>query len=152
MNLKKIAAVFLVPAFIFFSPSHAAAAETAKIRATIIVASNQQQSPAALETINTGYREQLAQLFSYHSYEQKGESPQTLEQNKRQVIDLPDGYKLILLLQTVSPTRVQVRAVVRKDNLQFMDTVVSILKPGTVFLGGPPVKDGTLIIVLETIF
>ena len=33
---------------------------------------------------------------------------------------------------------------------QYLDTVLAILKPGVVFLGGPPVQKGVLIIVLET--
>ena len=59
---------------------------------------------------------------------------------------------LILTLQDVDKKRIQVQAVIRKGNVQFMDTVVSILRPGVVFLGGPPAQEGVLIIVLETTF
>ena len=144
-NFLGAAAFFLV--FLIASPAFSG--ESAKIHTTILVASSNGQNAAP---INEAYGAQLAELFSYSNYTQAGVSSQTLEKSKRVMVDLPDGYKLILTLQDVDKKRVQVQAVIRKGNIQFMDTVVSILRPGVVFLGGPPAQEGVLIIVLETTF
>ena len=125
------------------------AAETAKIHATIIVASNQGND---FNLTNDAYRDQLLQLFSYKSYKQLDDIISNLERSKREVLELPDGYQLILTLQDLDKGRVQVQAMIRKGNSRYLDTIVSILRPGVVFLGGPPAGGGTLIIVLETGF
>lgn len=136
--------------FLFLLPViPAQAGESAKVHATILVASN---NGNASNLANEAYRSQLVQLFSYSAYTQVGEAVHELEKSKRELIDLPDGYKLILTLQNIEKKRIQVQAVIRKGNVQFMDTVVSILRPGVVFLGGPPAQEGELIIVLETSF
>ncbi len=127
----------------------AQAAETVKIHATILVASNEGVDSTP---INNEYRRQLIQLFSYSAYSQAGDYQVDLEKTERRFVELPDGYKLALILREIDDKRVEVRAAVLKGNQQYLDTVISILRPGVVFLGGPPAQNGTLIIVLETGF
>lgn len=133
-----------------FSPAVSVRAdETAKFHITFLVASNEGND---FNLVNDDYRDQLLKLFSYTSYKQIDDVLKDLERSKREVIELPDGYQLMLTLQVVEKGRVQVQAMIRKGNQQYLDTVVSILRPGVVFLGGPPAQGGTLIIVLETGF
>ncbi len=146
MNIKIFSAVFFS---ILLTAVPVRAGETVKVKAAVLVASNDGIDSTP---INDVYRRQLIQLFSYSAYSQTGETTFNLERSKRESVDLPDGYKLTLTLQTVENKRVQVQAVIRKDNVQYLDTVVSILRPGVVFLGGPPAQGGVLIIVLETKF
>ncbi len=126
-----------------------AAETTAKIHVTFLIASNKGDD---FNLVNDAYRDQLLKLFTYKSYNQIDDILTELERSKREVLELPDGYQLILTLQDMEKGRVQVQAMIRKGNNRYLDTVVSILRPGVVFLGGPSAQGGTLIIVLETGF
>ena len=141
-----IAAVFLLA---LTPAAPVSAAETTKIHVTLLVASNQGND---FDLTNDAYRDQLLQLFSYKSYHQVDDILTNLERSKREILNLPDGYQLILTLQDLDKGRVQVQAMIRKGSSRYLDTVVSILRPGVVFLGGPSAQGGTLIIVLETGF
>lgn len=147
MKIKLFAAL----GFLLLTAMPAHAAETAKVQTTILLASNEGIDSTP---INDAYRRQLIKLFSYTAYSQAGEEvTHELERSKRETLELPGGYTLMLTLHSIENKRVQVQAVIRKGNVQYLDTVVSILKPGVVFLGGPPVEGGAvLIIVLETQF
>lgn len=115
---------------------------------TILTASNTGKD---INIANDAYRDQVVRLFSYSSYEQKGAAEIHLELGNRQRVDLPGGYELLLALQQEEKDRVMVQAVIRKERQNYVDTVLSILKPGVVVLGGPPVGSDTLIIVLEMV-
>lgn len=147
--MKKIFLIMTAFLMMFTPVTSLHAAQTAKIHATIILASNQGND---FNLTNDAYRDQLLQLFSYKSYRQVDDIIKNLERSKRETINLPDGYQLILTLQDVDNGRVQVQAMIRKGNSRYLDTIVSILRPGVVFLGGPSASGGTLIIVLETGF
>ena len=120
-----------------------------KINATILIASNQGND---FNLINDAYRDELIKLFSYTSYNQVDTVKRELKKAVREKIDLPEGYELVLTLQGQEKGRVQIQALIRKAGVQYVDTVLSILQPGVVFVGGPPLKKGALIIVLETGF
>ena len=126
-------------------------AEMTQIKAnvTILVASNQGND---FNLVNDAYRDELIKLFSYTSYNQVEAVRRDLIKEVAQKINLPEGYELLLTLQSEENGRVQVQALIRKGNVPYVDTVLSILQPGVVFVGGPQVKEGALIIVLETGF
>jgi hypothetical protein len=129
-------------------PVHAM--EEVRITASIISASNQGSD---FNLVNDQYRDELIKLFSYSSYNQLNSFAASLKQAERQHFELSGGYELILTLQGLEKDRVLVQAIIRKDNRQYVDTVLSILRPGVVFLGGPALPEGgELIIVLETGF
>ena len=119
------------------------------LHAAVIVASNKGSD---FNLVNDAYRDQLIQLFSYSSYHQIEDFSRSLRKGKKETFDLPEDYKLLLTLHGIEKGRVMVQAVIHKGNKQYMDTTVSILRPGVVFLGGPPAAGGVLIIVLETGF
>jgi hypothetical protein len=149
--VKKILSVWLSFLLISAAPAHAADTAVAeKVKATVLIASNEGVDSTP---IRDAYRRELIKLFSYTAYSQAGdEKTLTLEKDKRETLNLPGGYKFILTLQSAERNRMQVQAVIQKGSVQYMNTVVSILKPGVVFLGGPSAKGGVLIIVLETQF
>lgn len=120
-----------------------------KANVTILVASNEGND---FNLINDAYRDELIKLFSYTSYNQVNAVRRDLVREVPQKINLPEGYELLLTLQGKEEGRMQVRALVQKQGVQYVDTVLSILQPGVVFLGGPPVTEGALIIILETGF
>lgn len=121
-----------------------------EIHGTIVTASN---NGTDFNIVNDTFRDELMKLFSYSAYEQDREFVLKLVKSERQRMELPGGYELMLTLQDVEKGRVYIQAVIRKDNEQYLDTVLSILNPGVVFVGGPAVPEkGDLIIVLETGF
>ena len=123
------------------------AAEPVRVTITVLTASNEGSD---FNLDNDEYRDQLIKLFSYSSYEQSERFLVDLEKGVRQKMALAEGYELMLTLQGAENGRVLVQALIRKDGQQYVDTVLSILRPGVVFLGGPPAGSGSLIIVLET--
>ena len=138
--------------FSFFctaSPARAEEVTQIKSNVTILVASNEGND---FNLVNDAYRDELIKLFSYTSYNQVDALRRDLVRGVAQKINLPEGYELLLTLQGKENGRVQVQAVIRKAGVQYVDTMLSILMPGVVFVGGPPVEKGSLIIVLETGF
>ena len=117
-----------------------------RVQLTYIVASN---NGTDFNLDNDAYRDQMMKLFSYTSYQQLERSLVELERSKREKVVLPDNYELLLTYQGAEQNRYMVQAVIRKDGNVYVDTVLSVLKPGVVFLGGPPTSNGDLIIILE---
>lgn len=122
-------------------------ADPVRVHVTVLTASNEGSD---FNLDNDEYRDRLIQLFSYSSYNQSGRFFVDLEKGVRQKTKLPEDYELMLTLQGEENGRVLVQALIRKGGQQYADTVLSILRPGVVFLGGPPAGSGSLIIVLET--
>jgi hypothetical protein len=92
----------------------------------------------------------LIQLFSYSSYDQVNQWRIQLQKAEHQTIALIEGYELVLTLEGEESDRIIVQALVRKDGVQYVNTVLSILKKGgVVFVGGPVTEKGALIVVLE---
>jgi len=118
-----------------------------RVMVTVLVASNQGTD---FNLDNDAYRDQLIKLFSYKSYSQKDQVVVRLERTKREKVSLPGGYELLLLLQDEQSGKLMVQAVIRKGETTYLDTIMSILKPGVAFLGGPPAEGGVLILVLES--
>lgn len=113
---------------------------------TVLTASNE-GSDFNME--NDEYRDRLIQLFSYRSYNQINKFVVTLNKAERNIKALIDGYELVLTLQEQEKERVVVQALIRKEGAQYVNTVLSIMKEGVVFLGGPMTAQGALILVLE---
>ena len=139
----------LVTALFFIFQPFSFSDETIRVHVTVLIASNEGSD---FSLVNDAYRDQLIQLFSYTSYHQAKEYSVDLRKSERQKLDLPGAYELLLNLQGVEKGRAMVQALIRKETTQYVDTVLSILRPGVVFVGGPDVGKGALIIVLETGF
>lgn len=145
-NKAPIITILLFTLSVFFLP-HLKAAMEEKILVTVLVAS---PDGSDYDLDNDAFRDQLIQLFSYPSYRQIDQFWIPLERAKREAVSLPEGYDLLLNLQEKEKERVLVQAVIRKNSQSYVDTVLSIRKPGVVFLGGPTVENGVLILVLES--
>lgn len=148
--MKKRAALGLACLLMISHPAQAVPENEVRVTATVLSASNQGND---FNLVNDDYRDELIKLFSYSSYNQLTAFAANLKKAERQHFDLSGGYELILTLQGTEKDRVMVQAIIRKENRQYVDTVLSILRPGVVFLGGPALPEGgELIIVLETGF
>ncbi len=133
---------FMFLCFFLFCSNLFAAPLATKI--TVIVASNQGSD---FDLDNDVYRDQLIKLFSYTSYKQTNQYSLRLEEGKQEILTIADGYQLILTLYKQGKRNV-LRALIQKDNKQFLNTELS-LTAGPVFLGGPPASSGDLIFVIE---
>ena len=118
------------------------------IKVTAIVASN---SGSDFDLENDAFRDQLIQLFSYKSYKQVQQSSIRLDGAKDEVMAIPGGYELTLGLKTSENSKIRVHALLQKEGKRFLDTEVSIFGAGPVFLGGPSVDSGNLILAIETL-
>ena len=123
-----------------------AAEEGYKLRLTLLTASNEGTD---FNLDNDEYRDRLIQLFSYSSYKQVNQQIVTVKKPERQVIPLLEGYELVLVLQDEQKYRIQVQAVIMKEGVPYVNTVLSILEEGVVFIGGPNTSQGALILALE---
>ncbi len=147
--MKKIYPVlFFIFVSILFFPSHIFAGnDSVKVKVTVLKASNEGSD---FDFDNDAYRDQLVKLFSYKSYHQLDVKGVELKKADRSIISLPEGYELVLTYQGSEGSRIMVQALVRKNTTQYVYTVLSIQNPGVVFVGGPEVEKGVLVIVLET--
>lgn len=145
--VKKICLLMLILGFFVgrFEMAHASD-EVERVTLTYIVASNE-GSDVNLD--NDAYRDELIKLFAFSSYNQVDRAALELTRSQRQTAPLPSGYEMTLTYQGVEKGRYLVHALIRKDGVSYVDTVLSVLKPGVVFLGGPRTDKGELIIVLE---
>ena len=128
------------------SPSAQAAEEPLRLITTVIIASNEGSD---FNLDNDIYRDKLFQLFSYTAYEQVDQFETLPTKGKRHAESLLEDYELVLTLQRNEDKRVTFQAVIRKERVIFLDTVLSMAKPGVVFVGGPSVGGGDLILVIE---
>ncbi len=148
--MKKTAVFFILLTMIVGVRPAYCGKDKIEVHGTIVIASNQGRD---FNIVNDSYRDELMKLFTYSSYNQEKEFALKLVKADRQRLELPGGYELILTLQDIDKGRIFVQAIIRKDNRQYLDTVLSILNPGVVFVGGPVVPEkGDLIIILETGF
>ncbi len=114
---------------------------------TMIVASNEGND---FNMDNDAYRDKLTKLFSYSSYVQKDIKKIDMILNKTNNLDLLEGYNLELTMKEDTGSKIIARAVIIKDHKIYIDTELSIAKPGVFFMGGPTVANGDLILILES--
>lgn len=147
MKSRIIPSRWALPLAIFVSlclPCSSFAAE--RITLTMIAASNEGEG---FDLDNDAYRDQMIRLFSYKAYRQIDQQAFQLEPDTSKKFLLPEDYTLNLTWQGVEGGRHLIHALIVKSEITYVDTVLSILQPGVVFLGGPPLDEGALIIVLE---
>ena len=144
MRIKRIYGFVALLGILFLPVLHAKGSQNLMV--TVLTASNN-GSDFNLE--NDQYRDRLIQLFSYRSYNQIDKLNVTLNKAERKLVQLTDGYELVLTLQDEEKDRIVVQALIRKEGMQYVSTVLSILKDGVVFVGGPNTPQGALILVLE---
>lgn len=144
-KFTKVLFLFGIIAMGFYKP--AVAAETPRVVVTVLYAS---QEGSDFNLDNDAYRDRLIQLFSYSYYEQKDLFPLDLVTGEPQKHALPGGYELALGLTDQAADKLTLQGIIQKDGVIYVDTVLAISKPGVVFVGGPPLEGGVLILVLES--
>lgn len=133
----------------FVTPATTKTEDSIRVKVTVLIASDQGTD---MNLVNDEVRDQLIRLFSYSSYEEVAVQAVELPRSQRVKVDLPSGYELLLTYQGVEAPKINVQALIRKEAKQYVSTVLAMPEAGAVFLGGPPVENGVLIIVLETGF
>ena len=143
--LKKIISFFCL-AFLLFQIPPGQTQTSDRMIVTMVVASN---TGSDFNLDNDVYRDKLLKLFSYSSYVQKEVKKLNMTVGKTQNLDLLEGYNLELTLKQDNGQKILTRAVIIKDHKIYIDTELSIEKPGVFFMGGPTLNEGDLILILE---
>ncbi len=141
---QKTACVFLSLMGMFLAIPSAHAAE--RLTITCIAASNNGHD---FDIDNDAYRDQIMRLFAYKSYDQLGLAAVNLEPGVASEMKIPGDYDLYLKLISVENHQDRVHVLIKKGGMEYVDTILTLTKPGVVFLGGPKMDEGDLIIVLE---
>lgn len=114
---------------------------------TVIKASNEGRD---FNLDNDAFRDELLRLFSFTRYDQLDKASVNLNRAERVTVGLTDNYEMVLTLQGIeNKDTAIISAILRRGDNQYVNTVLSSKMPGVVFLGGPPMGSGALIIVLE---
>ena len=137
----------IVLGFLFLGVSNLYA-EALLTKVTVIVASNQGSD---IDLENDAYRDQLIKLFSYTSYQQTNQYSIRLEEGKQESLAISGGYELILSLYKKEKGRNVIRTMIQKDGKQVLNSELSLTGTGPVFLGGPPIESGDLLLVIESL-
>lgn len=151
-NSKFLSTTVIFLSCLLATPLHLDAKEdeTIKAKVTVLVASNRGTD---MNLVNDDYKDELIKLFSYTDYQEVNVQAVDLQKSNRIKIDLPERYELVLTYQGQEDTRSLVQALIRKNTTQYVFTVLSMLPEGVVFLGGPPLANGDIVvIVLEKSF
>ncbi len=143
--IKKLTATFCLLAFLL-QPSISQAQNSNRMIVTMVVASNEGSD---FNLDNDAYRDKLLKLFSYSSYTQKDLKKLDMTLGETQSLDLLEGYALQLTLKEDKGSSIVARAVITKNSKSYIDTELSIAKPGVFFMGGPTLSTGDLILILE---
>ncbi len=143
--IKKLTATFCLLAFLL-QPSISQAQNSNRMIVTMVVASNEGDD---FNLDNDAYRDKLLKLFSYSSYTQKDLKKLDMTLGETQSLDLLEGYALQLTLKEDKGSSIVARAVITKNSKSYIDTELSIAKPGVFFMGGPTLSTGDLILILE---
>ena len=143
--VRKFLGWFLMGILLF--PSYGKSqAPALTLKVAVILASNEGSD---FDFENDAYRDQLIRLFSYTAYKQiKGYSI-ALEEREQELIAMPSDYELILTFRRSEGEKVFIHALIQKGGKKFLDTEFSILGPAPVFLGGPPLDSGNLVLAIE---
>lgn len=144
--LKKIIATALCLFALSFQSTPTFAGTSNRMIITMVVAAN---SGSDFNMDNDAYRDKLMKLFSYSSYIQKDLKKLDMAVGKTQNLDLLEGYNLELTMKQDDGKKILVRAVIIKNHKIYIDTELSIEKPGVFFMGGPTLTTGDLILILE---
>lgn len=120
--------------------------ETLSLKLTVIVASNQ---GSEFTMDNDNYRDELVKLFSYQSYRQVKDYLIELAPNENELLNIEGDYMLGLSSGGMEDGRFAVRLVIQKEGRQFLNTEIQISGEVPVFLGGPSVDQGVLILAVE---
>jgi len=143
--LKKLTVAVCLFALLLI-PSMTQAQNSNRMIVTMVVASN---SDNDFNMDNDAYRDKLTQLFSYSSYVQSDLKKLDMTLGETQNLALLEGYSLTLTLKEDKGSSIVARATITKDNKDYIDTELSIAKPGIFFMGGPTLSTGDLILILE---
>jgi len=136
-----VLSVWLIPSPITFTQT------SNRMIVTIVSASN---SGNDFNMDNDAYRDKLMKLFSYRSYVQKEVKKLDMKVGETQSLDLMEGYTLELTLIQEESNKITANAVIKKEQKDYINTELSIEKPGVFFMGGPTLSSGDLILILES--
>ena len=89
--------------------------------------------------------EELHSVFRYSSYRLLGEDHLQLDLQQTGKVSLPGRRTLKIKPMAVADNRIELRLVIRKKTEQVFQTVIQLLNHGSIIVGGPKHKNGSLL-------
>jgi hypothetical protein len=99
-----------------------------------------------------GLAEELRSLFRYSSYRLLSKDLLSLETQETGMVSLPGKRILKVTPTSVQGKRVELQLVILKKEKQIFETVVQLLKNGSIIVGGPKHRDGSLLFNISASF
>jgi hypothetical protein len=125
------------------------AAEKVHVAVNTVLAS---QGSQFMDPELSGLVKELQSLFRYSSYRLLGKDRLALNIRETGTVSLP-GKRLLKITPTdVQGKRVELQLVILKKKKQIFETVVQLLNKGSIIVGGPKHKDGSLLFNISASF
>ena len=100
----------------------------------------------------SGLVEELRSLFRYSSYRLLSKDRLSLNTRETGMVSLPGQRVLKVTPTSVQGKRVELQLVILKKDKQIFETVVQLLKNGSIIVGGPKHQDGSLLFNISASF
>ena len=96
--------------------------------------------------------EELKSVFRYSSYRLLSQTPMDIRVGKTDMASLPGNRILKITPTKVAGNRVELQLVILKKKSQIFQTTIQLLNHGSIIVGGPKYKDGTLLFNISSSF
>ena len=100
----------------------------------------------------SGLAKELQSLFRYSSYRLLSKDRLSLNVRETGSVSLPGKRVLRITPTGVQKKRVELQLVILKKEKQIFDTVIQLLNKGSIIVGGPKHKDGSLLFNISASF
>jgi hypothetical protein len=99
-----------------------------------------------------GLAQELQSLFRYSSYRLLSKDRLSLSVRETGTVSLPGNRVLKITPAGVEGKRVELQLVILKKEKQIFETVIQLLNKGSIIVGGPKHKDGSLLFNISASF
>jgi hypothetical protein len=149
--MKCYSVVFLVVliAVVAAPASPAWAAEKVNVAVKTVLAS---QGSEFIDPELSGLAQELQSLFRYSSYRLLSKDRLSLNVRETGTVSLPGKRVLRITPTGVQGKRVELQLVILKKERQIFETVIQLLNKGSIIVGGPKHKDGSLLFNISASF
>jgi hypothetical protein len=110
------------------------------------------QGSAFIDPELSSLAQELKSLFRYSSYQLLSKDRLFLKLKERGTVSLP-GRRILRITPTdIQGKRVELQLVILKKKKQIFETVIQLLNNGSIIVGGPRHKDGSLLFNISASF
>lgn len=142
MELKRLLALLFLAALMLSLAGPVWAGPKFNITVKTILAS---QGPRYVDPRLSDLVQELKSIFRYSSYQLLDQVSMSLGLNETGIIPLPGNRVLKIMPIRITGKRVRLRLAIHKEGRQVFETVIELLNRGSITIGGPDDKEGSLL-------